>query len=414
MAQRPVVTTSEDLRLVQPVILGADYSAYAYVRALHKALGVRSIICGSDDIKAISRTRYADYRVIPNLDSAQVLLDTLASLGQELCEQHRVPWLVTCGDFYARLVAEHKAEIEQWFYTPVADLDVMLRVSNKEEFIRICDDLNLARPQTCIIDMSDPNAAVSDEGFRYPLVVKAADSAAYHYAEFEGKCKVFVVQNRAELDRVVTAIRNSSYNKGLLIQEFIPGGDSQMYAVYAYADRSSQPVFMVTAHVGLEDHHPAAVGNAVAMVPEKCSDLEDDVARFMKHVGWHGMCCFDAKRDPRDGRFYLLEMNPRPGRSSWIVLLSGINYAKVQLEDVLLGSAPGFCEPARDWAYVAAPASVLRRYVEDPDVLARIEQARKNRRTSFALDGDHESLPQRFWAWVNFANQARKFRRYLG
>ena len=138
MARRPEGVDALSLpQLIQPVILGADYSAYAYVRAFREAYGVRSRIYASFDVKSISRTRFADYRVVDGFDTEEVLLATLEAAGEELCEAGRVAFLVTCGDFYARIVSEHKAELERWFYTPVVDFAVLDLVTQKENFYRI-------------------------------------------------------------------------------------------------------------------------------------------------------------------------------------------------------------------------------------------------------------------------------------
>ena len=141
--------------------MGADYSAYAYVRAFREAYGARPIICASFDVKSISRTRFADYRVVEGIDEPEVLLATLREMGEELCSAGRLPFLVTCGDFYARIVSQHKAELERWFYTPVVDFAVLDLVTQKENFYRVCDEVGVAYPRTRFLDCSDPSAEAS-------------------------------------------------------------------------------------------------------------------------------------------------------------------------------------------------------------------------------------------------------------
>lgn len=414
MASRPNGVTKDQLPgIIQPVILGADYSAYAYVRGFVEAYGCCPIILGSSDVKSISRTRRADYRVVEGLDEPDVLLATLRGLGEELCSRGSLPFLVTCGDFYARIVSQHRAELERWYYTPVADFGVLDFVTQKENFYRVCEKIGMGYPKTRFLDCSDPDGRVDDEGFRYPLVAKPSNSAAYHYAEFEGKKKVFVVEDRAELECIYSELQASCYDESLIVQELVPGDDSHLYAVYAYADADSEVSFMVCGHVGLEDHHPGAIGNAVAIAPERCPEVEAAVARFLKEVGYHGMCCFDAKLDERDGSFRFLEMNARPGRSSWLVLLAGINFARVQVEDAVLGLAPGRLEASQDWVYVGVPHQVVERCMAPGPLRDRILAAYRDHTASFALDWPGDSLAQRFWARVNYVHQISKFKKYL-
>lgn len=149
MAQRPNVASTDELAgKIQPVILGADYSCYAYVRAFWEAYHVRSIIYAGSDIKSISRTKFADYRVEEGVDSEDVLVPLLKRVGDQLCVEGRVPFLVTCGDFYARIVSKHKQELERWFCTPVVDFDVLDFVTQKQNFYEVCEQVCMAYPKT--------------------------------------------------------------------------------------------------------------------------------------------------------------------------------------------------------------------------------------------------------------------------
>lgn len=412
-SERPASPDAEQVaRTIQPVILGADYSAYAFVRCFWEAYQARSIILGNFDVKSISRTKYADYRVTEGIDNADRLLEVLAELGEQLCTDGKLPFLVTCGDFYARIVSENKAQLERWFYTPVSDFGVLDFITQKKNFYETCEEVGLDYPKTLYLDCSNPDGTVDDGGFRYPVVAKPSNSAAYHYAEFPGKQKVFYAQSREELEGIYRALQQSCYDESLIVQEFIPGGDDELFAIYAYVDANSDPVFAICGHVGLEDHHPGAIGNAVAIVPEENPQLEADVARFLKHIGYRGMCCFDVKRDPRDGRYKFLEMNARPGRSSWLVLLAGINFAKIMVDEVVLGIRPAAVRPSTDWAYVGVPRRVIAKYMRPGEFKERLLKAYDSGKASFALGGKGESLSQRLWSGLNYWNQVRKFARY--
>lgn len=414
MASRPTDITPDQLSSrLQPVILGADYSAYAYVRGFREAYGAHPIIMGSDDIKSISRTRFAEYRHIPGMDSEEMLMELLPKLGEELCAAGKVPFLVSCGDFYARIVSSHKAELEQWFYTPVVDFDVLDFVSQKKNFYDTCEAMGLDYPKTRFLDCSLTDAAADDEGFRYPLIAKPSNSAAYHYVEFEGKKKVFLVKDKAELDYIYGELQKSCYNASLIVQEYVGGGDDLLHVVYAYTDKDSNPIFTVCGHVGLEDHMPGAIGNAVIIAGEENPELARAAERFMKQVGYRGMGTFDVKQDPVDGSYRFLEMNTRPGRSSWLVLLAGINFAKIQVEQVVCGIEPTPQRVSSNWVYAAVPSKVAERYMPEGPFKQEILAAYAAHRTSFALDMPSDDPLQRMWAWVHYYHQVKKYEKFF-
>ena len=412
MASRPEHIQKDQLALlIQPVILGADYSAYANVRAFWEAYGVKPIILGCYAVKSISKTRFATYRVVEGLDTPEVLLAELARLGEELCAQGRVPFLATCGDFYARIISQNKAYIEQWFYTPVVDFETLDFIANKENFYKVCEKIGVAYPKTRFLDCSLTGAEADDEGFTYPLVAKPSNSAAYHYVDFPDQCKVFFVQERAELQRIYRELQNSSYDESLIVQEYVPGGDDQLYALYTYTDANSDLVFCICGHVGLEDHAPGAIGNAVVIAPERNEAMVADAARFLKETGYHGMGCFDVKVDPRDGSCRFLEMNTRPGRSSWIVLLSGINFVRMQVEETVLGIPPQPVEPHDGWVYVGVPKRVVAKFMEAGPFKDRVLAAYDEGKAHFALSWSADCPAQKFWSAVNYWHQVTKFDR---
>lgn len=410
---RPVVTDEKNLpNVLQPVILGADFCGYAYIRCFWEAYHVKPIELGADDIKSIARSRFVDFRVVPGIDREDVLMGYLTRLGAELVSAGKVPFLVGCGDFYARIVSKNKPVLEEWYYVPYIDFDLLDDITQKENFYRIADEVGIPYPKTRFLDCADPHAAVDDSGFSYPLVAKPSNSAAYHYAEIPDKKKVFFVQDRSELEGIFRSLQASSYDKSLIVQELIPGEDSQERILSIYTDANSDPVFMVGGRVVLQDHAPTAIGNPAVIIPETNRKVLEDACRFMRRVGYHGMANFDVKYDARDDSFKFFEINTRPGRSSLFPYLAGVNFAKVQVDDVLLGKRMEPVASDRPFAYVTVPPQVVRSCVSDPKVRRQVLNAFRDGTACFALHWDQDCLAQRFWASVNYYHQVQKFRKY--
>ena len=410
---RPTPPEEHDLpRVLAPVILGSDFCCHAYIRCFWEAYRVRPIVLAGADIKSVN-SGFCDYRVVPGVDHPDVLLPQLEHLGDELIASGKVPFLVGCGDHYARLVSQNKPEIEKRWYTPYLDFDLLDDITQKERFYRICEELGIPYPKTVFLDCGDPSATVDDGGFTYPLIAKPSNSAAWHYAKFEGQQKVYLIQDRAELEALFAQLQASTYDKLLIVQEFIPGDDTQIRILSAYTDAEQNPVFMVGGRVVLEDHSPTAIGNPAVIVSEQLDAVADDALRFMRHVGYRGMANFDIKYDERDGKYKFFEINTRPGRSSAFVLQAGINFAKVQVDDVLLGKRLPHITDTKPFIYTTVPPYVIKRSIAEDDIRKQVLDGFKTGITRYALDWPQDSLRQRFWANVTYYHQIGKFRRYF-
>ncbi len=411
---RPCPPEERDLpRVLQPVIVGADFCGYAYIRCFYEAYGVRSLMLGTADIKSVARSRFADYQVVEGFDTEDVFLKKLAEVGDSIIASGRVPFLVGCGDHYARIISRNKPQLEERFYVPYIDFELLDRITQKESFYKICDKIGIPYPATVFLDCSDLAASANDGGFAYPLIAKPSNSAAYHYAKIPNKKKVFLIKNRQELEEVYENLQKSSYDRSLIVQEYVPGDDTQIRILSAYVDSHSNPVFMVGGRVILEDHAPGAIGNPAIIVPERNQRVLDDALRFMQHVGYTGMANFDVKYDERDGSYRFFEINTRPGRSSFFVYQAGINFAKIQVDDVLLGKRMEPISASKPFVYTTVPPLVVKKSVTDDALREDVLSAFKDGRAHFPLFWDKDRLAQKFWASVNYYHQISKFQKYV-
>lgn len=411
---RPCPPNACDLpHVLQPVIVGADFCGYAYIRCFYEAYGVRSIMLGTADIKSVARSRFVDYRVVDRFDIEEVFLSTLAEIGDRLISSGKVPFLVGCGDHYARIISRNKSELEKYYYVPYIDFELLDHITQKENFYKICDEIGIPYPATVFLDCADTSASVDDGGFAYPLIAKPSNSAAYHYAKIPNKKKVFLIRSREELEQVYKSLQASSYDRSLIVQEYVPGDDTQIRILSAYVDAHSNPVFMVGGRVILEDHAPGAIGNPAIIIPEHNQQVFDDALKFMQHVGYTGMANFDVKYDERDGSYRFFEINTRPGRSSYFVCQAGINFAKVQVDDVLLGKEMERLQANKPFVYTTVPPFVVKKSVEDPVLRDDVLKAFKDGRAQFPLFWKSDKFAQKFWAAVNYYHQISKFNKYV-
>lgn len=410
---RPARPAQSDLpRVLAPVILGSDFCCYSYIRCFWEAYGVKPIVLASADIKSV-RSRFCDYRVIPGIDKPEVCLPELARLGDELIAAGKVPFLVGCGDHYARLVSENKPQIEERWYTPYLDFELLDDITQKERFYEICEEIGVPYPKTVYLDCGDKTATVDDGGFMYPVIAKPSNSAAWHYAEFEGQQKVYLIHSREQLEALYKQLQETTYDKLLIVQEFIPGDDTQIRILSTYLDAAGDPIFMVGGRVMVEDHSPTAIGNPAVIVSEQLDAVSNDALRFMRHVGYRGMANFDVKYDERDGTYKFFEINTRPGRSSDFVRQAGINFAQVQVDDVLMGGKRARISNTKPFIYTTVPPYVVKRSIDDAAIRRQVLDGFRSGLTHYALDWDKDCLGQRFWSRVTYYHQIDKFRKYF-
>ncbi|WP_108723882.1 carboxylate--amine ligase [Cellulomonas timonensis] len=399
---------------VQPVILGADIGVYALARSFHEAYGVRSIVVSGAALGPVAHSQIIDNVLVEDGHDPRQLVDRLLSVAAEHPDKRLV--LMANSDWLVRVVVQHRAELEPHYVVPFLSADLLERISDKATFAEICQDLGISVPRTLVQDF----AGAGEDGWQpepvdiaYPLIAKAASSADYQDVEFAGKKKVFEIQTAAELDELWASLRAAGFRGRFVVQELIPGDDTQMRSITAYVDSRGSTTLLCSAHVLLEEHTPSGLGNPAAMVTTRIEPMLDQARHFLKSTGYIGFANFDVKVDPRDGSFRFFEVNPRIGRNNYYVTAAGANPMRFLVADRVDGRAVEPMIVDEEVLYSILPNSLLLKYVLDPALRAKVQGLIRAGKVVHPLRYAKDGSPRRL-AYVAAAllNQVRKFRRY--
>lgn len=399
---------------LQPVVLGGDVGAYSLARTFHEAYGVRSVVVSSVSTGLVRHSRILENVVEPGIDDGPTVVARLRAIAARFPDTERI--LLGSADWLVRTIVENRAQLEDLYTIPYVDVETLDRVTDKVLFGELCAELGIDHPATVVHDV--PQGGTPDtSGLRFPVIAKAADTAAYHLVEFPGKKKVFTVDTPAELADLLARVQASGYQGRFVVQDLIPGDDSGMRILTCYCDADGKVRFSAFGHVLLEEHTPGALGNPAGIVTGHDERIVAQAVRLLEHLGWRGYANFDLKYDPRDGRTVFFELNPRLGRSNFYITAGGRNTAELYVREHLQGLDP-LPDGAADHLtephlYTVLPRWLLRRYVADRALRARTRALGRARRVTNPLWYRAETDPRRLaYLAVAQANQVRKYRRH--
>jgi D-aspartate ligase len=155
----------------------------------------------------------------------------------------------------------------------------------------------------------------------------------YYEHKFEGQKKVFRLNSLDELLKTLEKTYGAGYTDHMIVQEFIPGDDTNMRVLTSYSDKKARVRMMCLGHVLLEEHTPYGIGNHAVIITEDSPELYEKFGRLLEDIGYTGFSNFDIKYDSRDGKYKAFEINTRQGRSNYYVTGAGHNAAKLFVED---------------------------------------------------------------------------------
>jgi len=165
---------------------------------------------------------------------------------------------------------------------------------------------------------------------RLPLAIKPAIKENFFYAT---GAKAWRANTVKELHQFYEKASAQIRPEEILIQEIIPGDGSEQFSYCAFFDQG-KPYSTLTARRARQ--HPREFGRASSyVVTVDAPAIEELSERFLRSINFHGLVEIEFKRDPRDGKYKLLDVNARTWGFHWIGSACGVDFPYLAFADQL-------------------------------------------------------------------------------
>jgi len=331
----------------------------AVLRCLGEA-GVPVAVATSRRFNANCASRYCRrvFRVPPPEDGAGAIAERLVEIARELgSTRDGEPVLFMLHDFAVMLGSKYRGRLSAHYRGHFPEPDVLETCNRHDQMYEAASEAGVPAPRTALW----PGTGVEDlERMPPPWVVKPVskyvlDGGGLRVEPFRRRFgrKAF----RANSPRELRALLGSAAEAGVpvVVQEYVPGDVGDLVTVVLYVAGGR-----VLAHGAGRKLRQTPPDCGTCTYGESCSDAEDAVRlaeRLVDAIGYEGIAEVEFKRDRRDGRLKLMELNPRPTVFCMIADAQGVNLP-LAAYDGLAGV------PARTPARVAGPNGRVVRWMD--------------------------------------------------
>lgn len=294
--------------LCPAVVVPLHETGLEVARALGRR-GVRVTGIDEDAHRPGAHSRYCQ-NVVRSAIEGEALAATLLAIGAKL-ETKAV--LFPCGDPQVLCVSEYREALSRHYLFNLPDAEVVVTLMHKDRFADFAARHGYPVPQTFVVGSMEEVQRVA-QAIRYPCILKpAVRSVAW---EARRMPKNYVVHSADVLCAAYASCHELVPQA--VVQEWIPGSDEEVFFCLLYIDSEGRPLTTFTGRK-LRQWPPERGCTAVA-TGHRGGELEELTLRFMSEVGFRGLGSMEYRRDPRDGRFVMIE--PTVGR---IDLQSGVS-----------------------------------------------------------------------------------------
>lgn len=392
-----------------PVLLGGDINTYSVARAFYEQYQVKSYVFGKFPSGPSYASKITEYKAIYKIDTDDTFLKTVLSFAKKHKDKKVV--LIGCGDSYVALISKHKAKLPSNVIAPYIDFELMNTLQQKELFYELCEKYGIDYPDTLIYKKE--MELDFDLKFKFPVILKPSNGVMYWEHPFETQNKVYKINTREELNKVITQIYDAGYTDSLIIQDMIPGNDEYMRVLTSYSGKDKKVKMMCLGHVLLEEHTPHGQGNHAVIITEPNEKLMLKVKKLLEDLEYVGFSNFDIKYDTRDQKYKFFEINTRQGRSNYYVTGSGFNVAKYIVEEYVKNKSLPVEMAKEPHLWLVVPKKVAFKYVKEEKNKAAMKKLIKEKKyvNPVFLKGDYKPARLLRMLKQHFSHY-KKFKKY--
>lgn len=398
------------------VIIGSDINAYYMARCCHEAYNKKAHLIAKEPMNF---TRLSDILTIeyhPNLWDQQVFVEAINNYAKKHEEKKLL--LIPSNDFYVRLIVENKKKLNKNYVFHAISEKLLNNLLIKDNFYTNFKDGELDFPKTFIFNCSKEKKILKKniKDFLFPIIIKPGDGVEYYKHKFKGQSKVYKLTSFKEVEDTIKTIINSGYKGNLIIQEFIPGDDDQLFDSIFYCDKNHKVKLVSFAQIGLQEHTHTGVGNCTVLVngynehgnPEQ---QIEKMKKFLEKNKYCGFAEFDLKYDSRDNKYKVFEINPRQARSSYYLCSCGFNLVKYLVDDLILDKQLNFNIIKEKMVLSFVPMMVINKYVTNSKLKKEIKKLRRKKKFVDPLDYKKDNhLKRKLWLLMRKFNYLKKYK----
>jgi predicted ATP-grasp superfamily ATP-dependent carboligase len=270
------------------------------------------------------------------------------------------PLLIPTEDASCVFVEDNSDALRESYRFPKRPDGLAQGLSSKREMYNLCKRFDVPTPEAMFPESREDVARFARTAV-FPLMVKPVDNREVQDLPGAGKA---VVSTGPELLDLFDRFGSGQARPNLVLQEYIPGGAESVWMFNGYFNADSACLVGITGKKLRQ--YPPYVGQTSLGVCEPNRVVDETTRRFMRAIGYTGILDIGYRYDARDGKYKLLDVNPRLGAAFRLFVAdNGLDVARALYLDMT-------GQPVREGGAVRG----RKWFVENYDLVASLKYRR--------------------------------------
>jgi D-aspartate ligase len=321
------------------LVVGGDHPGLGIARSL----GRRSIpVYVVDDQYCVSSFSRYTTRVIKvkELRDERQTVEAILEIGKRFNLRNWV--LFPTRDETVAAFSRYRDQLLEFFSVPVGDWESIKWAWDKKKTYQLAERLGIPCPKTFTVRGPDELRALYP---KLPLAIKPAIKENFFYAT---GAKAWRADTEEALAAFYARASQQIRREEILIQEIIPGDGQEQYSYCAFVQHGKPHSTLIARRAR---QRPREFGRAASYVETvELPAIEELSQRFLRAINYSGLVEIEFKRDPRDGKYKLLDVNARTWGFHSIGSVAGVDFPYLLFADQMhLATKPTRAKAGVGW-----------------------------------------------------------------
>lgn len=279
----------------------------------------------------------------PSFFNSREFVDFLISLAKNEGLEGAI--LIPTNDHTVSILSQNKVELEKYFKVPLPGWKIINRAFDKRLTFDIAMKNGIPVPKPIYPkNLEDLRNKINE--LTFPVVIKPAFGKDYYFA---AGTKMHMANNVEETELYYNKIATVLGVENVIIQEYIPGEMDRLYN-YATVMKKGEAYGIFTGKKIRQHPRDFGVGTAAQVVNDQ--ELRRLGTLLLKSCEYEGIGYIEFKKDPRDEKYKLIEINARLWNFMDLAMANGVDLPYILYKYALDQDLPkGFTEGDMKWLH---------------------------------------------------------------
>jgi D-aspartate ligase len=307
------------------VVFGLFETGLGVARSLGKE-GVRVI--GVDFKKDIAwYSKYVKPNICPHpIEQEEQFLEWIEKKFEGTTS--KLPVFFTADNF-AYAFAKNWNYLQKYFLLNWVEFSFLEKIADKYEQYVLAKNAEVNVPYSSIFKSMDDFDTNKLGNHSFPIFIKGLDVNKWR-KNVSGTIKGFKADNLSDATIKIKEILDK--DTPIIVQDIVEGSDDKHYKYCVYIDTKGE----IAADFSLQKirQNPIHFGVGASVQSIHNEELVKEGKRLFKGIGYKGIGSAEFKLD-KNGRFQLIEINPRYWQQNYLSTYCGINFPYINYCDLL-------------------------------------------------------------------------------